>query len=53
METYFDAIYNVIYLETGIYLENIEIIDKEEIHAWGSIYKEDDKYYAAKPDNTE
>jgi len=53
METHFDAIYNVILLETGIYLESIEAIDREEIHAWGTIYKEGEKYYAAKPDNTE
>ena len=53
METHFDAIYNVILLETGIYLESIEAVDKEEIHAWGTIYKEGEKYYAAKPDNTE
>ena len=53
METHFDAIYNVILLETGIYLESIEAVDREEIHAWGTIYKDGEKYYAAKPDNTE
>ena len=53
MEKYFDTLYETILLETGIYLEDIEIIDSEELYAWGTIYKEDDKYYTCKPDNTE
>jgi hypothetical protein len=53
MEKYFDKLYEIILSETGIYLEDIEIIDSEELYAWGTIYKEDDKYYTSKPDNTE
>ncbi len=53
VEEYFDKIYNTFLEETGIYLENIEIIDHTEISAWGVIYKNDDKYYVFKPDNTE
>ena len=53
MEKYFDTLYDTILLETGIYLEDIEIIDETELYAWGTIYKEDDKYYTCKPDNTE
>ena len=53
MEKYFDTLYETILLETGIYLEDIEIIDETELYAWGTIYKEDDKYYTCKPDNTE
>jgi hypothetical protein len=50
---YFDKIYNTILEETGIYLESIEFVDNEEIYAWGTIFKEDDKYFVFKPDNTE
>jgi hypothetical protein len=53
IEKHFDLIYNTVLEETGIYLENIEIIDNEEIHAWGIIFKEDDKYYVSMSDNTE
>ena len=53
VEKYFDKIYQTILEETGIYLENIEFIDNEEIYAWGTIFKEDDKYFVFKPDNTE
>lgn len=53
IEKYFDTLYEIILSETGIYLEDIEIIDSEELYAWGTIYKEDDKYYTCKPDNTE
>ena len=53
MEKYFDTLYDIILSETGIYLEDIEIIDETELYAWGTIYKEDDKYYTCKPDNTE
>jgi len=53
MEKYFDTLDETILLETGIYLEDIEIIDETELYAWGTIYKEDDKYYTCKPDNTE
>jgi len=53
IEKYFDTLYETVLLETGIYLEDIEIIDSEELYAWGTIYKEDDKYYTCKPDNTE
>lgn len=53
MEKYFDTLYETILLETGIYLEDIEIIDETELYAWGTIYKENDKYYTCKPDNTE
>jgi len=49
VEEYFDKIYNLILTETGIYLENIEILDRDEIHAWGSIYKEGELYYTYKP----
>lgn len=53
VEEYFDKIYNTVLEETGIYLDNIEMIDHEEIHAWGIIFKQDDQYYVRKPDNTE
>lgn len=53
VEVYFDKIYNTILEETGIYLENIEIIDHTEIHAWGIIFKENHEFYVCKPDNTE
>jgi hypothetical protein len=53
MEKHFDTLYEIILSETGIYLEDIEIIDETELYAWGTIYKEDDKYYTCKPDNTE
>jgi hypothetical protein len=53
IEKYFDKLYEIILSETGIYLEDIEIIDETELYAWGTIYKEDDKYYTCKPDNTE
>jgi hypothetical protein len=53
VEDYFDKIYNLILKETGIYLENIEILDREEIHAWGSIYKDGELYYTYKPASIE
>jgi len=53
IEKYFDTLYETVLSETGIYLEDIEIIDSDELYAWGTIYKEDDKYYTCKPDNTE
>jgi hypothetical protein len=53
VEEYFDQIYKTILEETGIFLENIEVVDHDEIYAWGTIFKEDDKYYVYKPDNTE
>jgi len=53
VEEYFDKIYTVILEETGLYLENIEMIDHTEISAWGIIYKENNNFYVYKPDNTE
>jgi hypothetical protein len=53
VEEHFDLIYKIVLEETGIFLENIEVVDHDEIYAWGSIFKEDDKYYVFKPDNTE
>jgi len=53
VEKYFDKIYHTVLEETGMYLESIELIDNDEIYAWGTIFKEDDKYYVYKPDNTE
>jgi len=53
VEKYFDKIYQAILEETGMYLENIELVDNEEIYAWGTIFKENDKYYVCKPDNIE
>jgi hypothetical protein len=53
VEQYFDKIYHTVLEESGIYLENIELVDNEEIYAWGTIFKENDEYYVTKPDNTE
>jgi hypothetical protein len=53
VEKYFDKIYHTILDETGIYLESIEFVDNEEIYAWGTIFKENEKYFVFKPDNTE
>jgi len=53
VEAYYDKIYNTILEKTGIYLENIEAVDEVEIYCWGSIYKEDDKFYTYKPDSIE
>mgnify|MGYP000751531553 CR=1 FL=1 len=53
MEEYFDKIYEVVLKNTGIYLENIEILDSDELYAWGQIYKDGDLYYAYKPPSVE
>jgi hypothetical protein len=53
VETYYDKIYNTILEKTGIYLESIETVDEKEIYCWGSIYKEDDKFYTYKPNSIE
>jgi hypothetical protein len=53
MELYFDKIYEVMLKTTGIYLENIEILDSDELYAWGQIFKEGDFYYAYKPPSIE
>jgi hypothetical protein len=53
VELYYDKIYNTILEKTGIYLESIEAVDENEIFCWGSIYKENDKFYTYKPDSFE
>jgi hypothetical protein len=53
VEAYYDKIYNTILDKTGIYLESIETIDEKEIYCWGSIYKEDDKFFTYKPNSFE
>jgi hypothetical protein len=53
MEEYFDKIYEVVLKNTGIYLENIEILDSDELYAWGQIYKDGDTYYTYKPPSIE
>jgi hypothetical protein len=52
-ENFMGALKREILEETGIYLESIEFVDNEEIYAWGTIFKENDKYFVFKPDNTE
>ena len=53
VDAYYDKIYNTILEKTGIYLESIETVDEKEIYCWGSIYKEDDKFYTYKPNSIE
>ena len=53
IEQYFDKIYNTVLEESGLYIQNISIIDQNEIAAWGVINKKDDKYFIKKPDNFE